>query len=299
MLKEKFIWVNGKFIPWGKANIHILNHSLHYGSAVFEGIRFYKTEKGVAIFRLSDHLNRLFYSAKTMGMNILYSKKQLTKTILDLIKKNKLTSGYIRPIVFYGSKMGLNPIGADINIVIACWSWEKYLDKEVVKVKISSYLRLHPQSSAMGAKISGHYFNSILATLEVKKQGFDEALLLDYKGNIAEGPGENIFFVKNKIFYTPPSDSILSGITRDTIMTLLKDLGYQIKEKNIKPIELKNFNEAFFTGTAVEITGIGQINKIKIGNNREGTLTKTLKENYNKIVRGEIKKYEKWLTYIK
>lgn len=299
MLNVKYIWLNGKFIPFEKGNVHLLTHSLHYGSSVFEGIRFYKTQKTSAIFRLNEHLDRLFFSAKTMGMNIAYSKNQLANAIIELIKKNKLPSGYIRPIIFYGSKMGLNPIGADLNVAIACWPWGKYLEKEVIKVKISSYLRLHPKTSVMGAKISGHYFNSILATLEAKKAGFDEALLLDYKGNIAEGPGENIFFVKNKILYTPSLGSILPGITRQTIMYLAKDLGYKIKEKNIKPKDLKKFDEAFFTGTAAEITAIGQIDKIKIGNGKEGAITKILKKIFYKTIQGEIKKYEKWLTYIK
>lgn len=297
MFKTNFIWFNGKFVPWAKAKIHILNHSLHYGSAVFEGIRCYLAKNDTAVFRLNKHLDRLFFSAKTMGIKIPYSKHFLYETILQLIKKNELKSGYIRPIIFYGDKMGLNPVGAEINVAIACWPWGKYLEKEVIKIKISSYLRLHPKNSAMEAKISGHYFNSILATLEAKKHNFDEALLLDYKGNIAEGPGENIFFIKGKTLYTPSLGSILPGITRNTIIVLAKNLNYSVEEKNIKPIDIKKFDEAFFTGTAAEITAIGQIDKIKIGNGNEGAATKILRETYHKVVRGEIRKYKKWLSY--
>ncbi len=298
MLKTKFIWLNEKFIPWEKATLHLLTHSLHYGSAVFEGIRFYETEKGPAVFRLVEHLNRLFLSAKTMEMKIPYSRNQLSKAILELIKKNNLKSGYLRPIIFYGQKMGLDPRGADLNTAIACWEWGRYLEKEIVKVKISKFQRISSMSSEMKAKISGHYFNSILASLEAKKDGFDEALLLDYQGNIAEGPGENIFFVKKKILYTPKHGTILPGITRDSVIKIAKNLGYKIIEKDIKPKEIKNFDEAFFTGTAVEITAIGQIDKLKISQGKEGEITKKLKEKYHKITEAEEKKYQKWLSYV-
>lgn len=294
----KFVWMDGKFIKGGKAVVPLLTHSLHYGSAVFEGIRFYETKDGSAVFRLSDHIKRLFYSAKIMGMKIPYTERDICDETLDLITKNKITSGYIRPIIFYGSKMGLDPREAEVHIAIACWPWGKYLDKEVVKVKIAPFIRIHPKSSIMGAKISGHYANSILATLDAKKAGYDEALLLDYKGNIAEGPGENIFFVKGNTLYTPPSDSILSGITRDTVKALARDLGYTVIEENIKPSDIKKFDEAFFTGTAAEITAIGRIGTIRIGTGCEGVVTKNIRESYHRLIHGELTSHKNWLVYV-
>jgi len=289
--------MNGGFVSGAKASVPLLTHSLHYGSAVFEGIRFYETKNGPAVFRLEDHIKRLFYSAKVMGMNIPYSQKELCDAVLTLIVKNKLTSGYIRPIVFYGSKMGLDPTGADVNVAIACWPWGKYLAKEVIKVKISKYIRIHPESSDMGAKISGHYANSILSTLEAKKAKYDEALFLDYKGNIAEGPGENIFFVKGNTVYLPSTNAILSGITRNTVMALARDLGYEVIEKDIKPRDIKKYNEAFFTGTAAEITAIGNIDGEIVGIGKEGVVTKNIRETYQRLVSGEYPRHKNWLSY--
>ncbi|MBU4216373.1 branched-chain amino acid transaminase [Candidatus Parcubacteria bacterium] len=293
-----FIWLNGKFIDSSKATVPILNHSLHYGSAVFEGIRCYDTADGPAIFRLKDHIDRLFYSAKTIGMEVPYSKGDILEATKVLIKKNKLKECYIRPIIFYGEKMGLLPVGAPVHFAIAAWSWGKYLEKDSVSIKISPYVRIHPQSSVMGAKISGHYSNSIIAALDAKKSGFDEALLLDYKGNIAEGPGENIFFVKGKKVFTPKRDSILPGLTRDSVIRILKDKKFAVVEKNIRPAEIKNFEEAFFTGTAVEINAIGKIDNKLIGKGNIGTVAKDIKESYADIVRGKIPKYRKWLDFI-
>lgn len=294
----KFVWMDGAFVKGEKATVPLLTHSLHYGSAVFEGVRFYETVKGPAVFRLNDHIKRLLYSAKVMGMKIPFTQKELVDATLELIAKNKLTSGYIRPIVFYGSKMGLDPRGADVRVAIACWPWGKYLAKEVVKIKTSPYMRIHPKSSVMTAKISGHYANSILATIDAKNKGYDEALLLDYKGNIAEGPGENIFFVKGKVIVTPPTDSILPGLTRDTVKTLARNLGYKIVEKHIKPNDIIKFDEAFFTGTAAELTAIGDIDATKIGAGKEGGVTKEIREMYHRLVRGELPRYEKWLAYV-
>lgn len=298
MSSPRFIWLNGKFIPFKQAKIHLLTHSLHYGSAVFEGIRFYETKKGPAVFRLEDHLARLFLSAQTMEMKLRWTKNQLLKIILQLIQKNKLRSGYVRPIIFYGQKMGLDPAAANVNVGLAAWPWKKYLAKEVVKVKISSWRRLHPKTCSMAAKISGYYFNSVLATLEAKKAGYDEAILLDNHGYIAEGPGENIFFVKSQTIYTPRPQSILCGITRHTVIDLAKNLEYPVLEKNFRSTDLKNINESFFTGTAAEITAIGQIDKIKINQGKEGNVTHRLKKAYNMATRGEIKKYQNWLTYV-
>ena len=220
-MKSKYIWINQKLLDYGDAQFHVLNHGLHYGTGVFEGIRFYKTSKGPAVFRLKDHIDRFIFSAKTMGMDIPYSKKDICEAVKRTIKENKLEEGYIRPIAFWGSKMGLVPEGADLNVVIAAWSWGKYLKKEVVDVVISDIIRMHPSSSVMSAKISGNYANSVLASNEAKKKGFDEALLLDYEGYIAEGPGENIFFVKDNQLHTPEKGTILPGITRETVMELV------------------------------------------------------------------------------
>ena len=298
LMITKFVWMDGKFVKGEKAVVPLLTHSLHYGSAVFEGIRFYETKDGPAVFRLNDHIKRLFYSANIMGMKIPYTEKEICDATLKLVAKNGFASGYIRPIVFYGSKMGLDPRGVEVRVAIACWPWGKYLDKEVIKVKTSTLMRIHPKSSVMGAKISGHYANSILSTLDAKKANYDEALLLDYKGNIAEGPGENIFFVKGKTLYTPPPDSILPGITRDAINVLARDLGYAVVEKNIKPVDIKKFDEAFFTGTAAEITAIGRIDMTKIGAGYEGAVTKNIRELYHRLVRGELSSHKNWLVYV-
>lgn len=299
MKKTRYIWFNNKLVKWDEAKVHLLTHSLHYGSAAFEGIRFYNTERGPAVFRLKEHIDRFLNSAEVLGMKLPFSKNQLIKTTLNLIKKNKIKQGYIRPIAFFGyGKMGLSPIGVPLNVAIAVWPWGRYLEKDIVKVKTSSFCRLFPKSGVMGAKISGHYFNSILATLEAKKFGFDEALLLDYKGFVAEGPGENIFIVKNKKIITPKKRTILPGITRQTVITLAKDLGYKVVEKNIKLPELKRADECFFVGTAAEVSPIGQIDKVKICKGEIGPITRELQELYKLVVTDKIKKYQKWLTYI-
>lgn len=295
--KADSIWHNGKLISSSRATFHLLNHSLHYGSAVFEGIRCYDTPKGPAIFRLKEHIDRLFHSAETMGMKIPYLKKEIISAVKMVVSKNNLKECYIRPIVFYGEKMGLSPIGAPLHIAIAAWPWGKYLGHDGVSVHISKFIRIHPSSSVMTAKISGHYSNSIIASIEAKKVGADEALLLDFKGNVAEGPGENIFLVKNKTIYTPREGTILPGITRNSIMKIAKDLKYKVIEKDIKPSELKNFDEAFFSGTAAEISTIGRIDKIIF--KKESVVAKNIQEIYLNSVRGKIKKYEKWLDYVK
>ena len=294
-----YIWLNGKVISFEDARVHILNHSLHYGSGVFEGIRCYETSRGPAVFRLEDHIKRLYKSAEAMQMKIPYSQEEIIAATLEIIRKNNLIECYIRPLVFYGSKMGLDPAGSEINVMIAAWPWGKYLSKEAVKVKISDFTRIHPKSSVMTAKISGHYANSILASTDAKNHGFDEALLLDYKGNIAEGPGENIFFVKDKQLFTPNKGSILPGITRATSIEIAqRELGMRVKEKDIKSDEIKDFSEAFFVGTAVEVNAIGQINDLKLTGEKEGEVTKKIRELYLDIVHGKVKTYDKWLNLV-
>jgi len=303
----KSIWVNGKFVPWNAAKIHVLTHTLHYGAGVFEGLRLYETPQGPAIFRLKDHTKRLFNSAKAIGMKIPFSEQQINEAIVETVKKNNLQSGYIRPIAFYGyGIMGLDPNNAKVDVAIACWPWGKYLPA-AVKVKISPFIRIHPKSTDAAAKITGHYINSILATREAKLAGFDEALLLDYKGNIAEGPGENFFMVKRKTLYTPKLGDkistkhsehklgyILPGITRASIIVIAKNAGYKVIEKDIKPREAIHADEAFLTGTAAEITPIRQINDTKI---KIGLVTEDLKFRFEDIVHGKDKRYSRWLNY--
>jgi len=293
------VWFNGKIINWEEAKIHLLCHCLHYGSGVFEGIRAYQTvDNRGAVFRLKDHIKRLFKSAKALKMKIPYSLSQIEKAILQLLRKNKLKEAYIRPIAFFGGeKIGLYPKDVKVFVGILTVPFGKYLGEEGVKVKISSFIRFHPKSVVSEAKVCGYYVNSIFATTEAKQKGFDEALLLDWRGFVAEGPGENIFIVKNKVLMTPKLNCILPGITRDTVIKLAKDMRIKVKEKDISLKELKNCDEAFFTGTAAEVTPIFQIDRKKINKGREGEITRKIRETYEKVVRGEIKKYRFWLTY--
>ena len=299
MKSTKYIWMDGKFKKWKDAKIHIICHTLHYGAGAFEGIRFYNTPDGPAVYRLKEHIQRLYYSAKSIGMKIPYSQKEMIEVTLKLLKKNKIKAGYIRHLIYYGyGKMGLYPKGAPVNVSIACWPWGAYLEGDTITVKTSKYIRIHPDSLVADAKICGHYVNSILASLEVHKEGYGEALFLDYKGNVAEGPGENIFMVKNGVIYTPPLGTILAGITRNSVITLAKDLGYKTVEKNLKLKDLYNADELFFTGTAAEITAIISLDKKKIANGKKGPVTTKIRKEYLKIVKGQNPKYKKWLSYI-
>jgi len=298
MIKTKYIWFNGRFIRWEEAKIHILTHALHYGSGVFEGIRCYKTQNGPAVFRLKEHIDRLFNSARFLKMKIPFKKEEFKKAIIRLIKLNKIEECYIRPIVFYSyGKMGLNPKGANIDCAIILWGWGKYL-KDEVKVKISKFIRLHPKSVISTAKVCGYYINSIFATFDSEESKFDESILLDYRGFVAEGPGENIFIIKKGVVYTPKLGSILPGITRDSIIKIANDLKIKVIEKDISVRELKNCDEAFFTGTAAEITSIVKIDEKIIGNGHSGEITKILKNKFYQIVRGGDKKYKNWLAYV-
>ncbi|MBI5787959.1 MAG: branched-chain amino acid transaminase [Candidatus Schekmanbacteria bacterium] len=293
------IWLNGKIIDWDDAKIHVLTHALHYSSGVFEGVRFYATPKGPAVFRLEEHTKRLFYSAGVLEMELPYSAEGINKAVTDLIRINKIKSGYIRPIAYYSyGRMGLNPSGIPVDVCVAIWPWGKYLGKDAVQVKTSKYIRIHPKSVISDAKICGYYINSILASLEVKRAGYDEALLLDYQGNVAEGPGENIFWIKNGKLFTVPPGSILLGITRDSVKTLARDMGMQVEETQITLDKLKKADEVFFTGTAAEITGVGQIDDTLIGDGHLGKITAGLRDRYLKIVGGQDEKYAHWLSYV-
>ncbi len=295
----KYIWMDGKFVAWKNATIHLITHTFHYGAGAFEGVRFYDTPNGTAVFRLKDHTKRLFYSAKAIGVKMPYSQKAINEAILTLLKKNKVKGGYIRPIVWYGAgHMGVNPINAPVNVAIASWPWGAYLAHESIKMMTSSFIRIHPKSTVSDAKINGHYANSIQAILEVKKKGYDEALFLDYKGNVAEGAAENVFMVKKNVLITPPKGSILPGITRESIMTVAKGLGYKVQEKTIKLKDLYAADEVFLTGTAAEVTPVRLIDKKKIGSGKPGPVTKALNVAFMDIVQGKNPKYKKWLTYV-
>jgi branched-chain amino acid aminotransferase len=298
MEETKLIWMDGKLVKWEDAKIHVLTHSLHYGSAVFEGIRFYEAENGKpAVFRLKEHVARLFKSAAAFGMKAAFSEEEISKAILDTIKANEIKAGYIRPLIYFGyGKMGLGLQGAPVNVSIAVWSWGAYLGEKPVRVKTSNFMRIHPKTSFMEAKISGHYVNSILASEEVKAKGYDEALLLDYEGNVAEGPGENFFIVKNSVMITPKLGSILAGITRDSIIKIAKDNGIKVEERKLKLEEVYGADEAFMTGTAAEVTPLESVDDKKIGNGSR-PITEKLKQIYLDAVKGRNKKYESWLSY--
>jgi branched-chain amino acid aminotransferase len=300
MQETEFIWLNGKLVKWNEARIHVLTHALHYGSGAFEGIRCYKTEKGPAVFRLKEHLGRLFASFSIFKIEIPYSKEEIEKAILDTVKVNKLEEGYIRPIIFFGyGAMGLQNLHkAELNTAIVCWPWPAYLGGKAVRVKVSKYIRIHPKSLEADKKITGHYVNSILASLEAKESGYDEALLLDSEGNICEGPGENFFIIKDSIIKTPPlKGQILPGITRDSVIRIAQDFGYSINEQNITLKEALEADEAFFTGTAAEVTPIASIDDKEIGSGKVGEVTKKLQEAYLDAVHGRTPRYENWLSY--
>lgn len=296
------IWMDGEFVDWKDAKVHVLTHALHYGSGVFEGIRCYSTKKGPAVFRFREHLERLFASAKVYYMGMPYSLEELRRATKELIKINELDACYIRPIAFRGyGEMGLNPLNSVVNVSIAVWPWGAYLGEEGIKngirCNISSYQRISPNILPPLAKCTGQYVNSILAKVESLKAGYDEAIMLDYRGMVSEGPGENIFVVKNgKISTTPEHASILRGITRASAMEIAEDLGYEVTERDLTRGSLLAADEVFFTGTAAEITPIREIDGIEIG--KPGPVTRKIQDKFYKIVRGEEPKYEKWLDFV-
>ncbi len=293
--------MDGKFVQWKNAKIHVISHALHYGSAVFEGIRVYNTKKGPAIFRLKEHVKRFVHSMKAIGMDLPFTEKELFEACVETVKKNKIKDGYLRPLAYYGyGKMGLNPTGAPVNVLIAVWPWTNYLSEDpAIKIKISKYIRLHNKSIERTAKVSGYYANSLLASLEVRAQGFHEALFVDYNGNVAEGPGQNIFMVKKGKIYTPTKEHILAGLTRDSVMQFAKDKGVKITEKNLKPKDFYSADEVFLVGTATEVAPVKQMDKHKIAKGKIGPVTEEFHKLYLDVVTGKEPKYEKWLTYIK
>lgn len=300
--KAKYIWVNGKFVEWDEAKVHILTHALHYGSGVFEGIRAYATKKGTAVFRLTDHMKRFFKSAKVYFMDIPYTLEELVEATKELIRRNNLESCYIRPIAFRGyGEMGLFPLKCPIDVAIAAWTWGAYLGEEGIRngirVKISSFRRIDPNTLPPAAKATGQYINSILAKIEAVNDGYDEAILLDTKGVVSEGSGENVFIVRDGKLITPTtSSSILEGITRDSILTLAHEMGIEVLEREIVRSDLYWADEAFLTGTAAEVVPIREVDNRPIG--EPGPITKKLQEAFYAVIRGEDIKHEKWLEYV-
>ena len=301
--RDGLIWYDGKMVDWRDAKLHVLTHSLHYGMAVFEGVRAYQTPAGTAIFRLAEHTRRLFNSAKIFQMNVPYTFDQIAQAQKDTVRLNKLDSCYIRPIIWIGSeKMGVSAKGNTIHASIAVWPWGAYLGEDGIskgiRVKTSSYSRHHVNVSLVRAKASGYYINSILANQEVTAHGYDEALLLDTDGYVSEGSGENVFIVKDGRLVTPDLASCLDGITRDAVLTMARDLGIEVIEKRITRDEMYCADEAFFIGTAAEITPIRELDDRTIGEGRRGPVTERLQSLFFDVVAGKSEKYKHWLTLV-
>lgn len=301
--RDGFIWYDGKLVDWRDATTHVLTHTLHYGMGVFEGVRAYETANGPAIFRLQDHTDRLFRSAKILGMALPFSKEEINQAHIDVVKANQLKSCYFRPMAFYGSgKLGVAPKKDDVQVIVAAWPWGAYLGEEGlekgIRVKTSSFTRHHVNITMCKAKANGNYMNSILANNEATADGYDEALLLDVDGFVAEGSGENIFIVRKGKLYTPDLTSALEGITRDTIVQLATEMGLQIIEKRITRDEVYSADEAFFTGTAAEVTPIRELDRRSIGEGSRGPITAELQKRYFACVKGEDATRADWLTYI-
>ncbi|MFV2060214.1 MAG: branched-chain amino acid transaminase [Gammaproteobacteria bacterium] len=301
--RDGVIWFDGEMVPWREAQVHVLTHTLHYGLGVFEGVRAYDAEKGTAIFRLQAHTDRLFDSAKILGMAIPYDKQTILDAQKAAVRDNKLKSAYLRPMCFYGAEgMGIRADNLKVHTIVATWEWGSYLGEDGmtkgIRIKTSSLTRHHVNISMCKAKANGHYINSILALQEAMQDGYDEALLLDVEGFVAEGSGENIFMIKNDVIYTPELTSALAGITRDTINHLAEDLGYQVKEKRITRDEIYVCDEAFFTGTAAEVTPIRELDNRTIGNGGRGPITEKIQSRYFDLVHGRLDKYHDWLDYI-
>ncbi len=298
------IWMDGAMVEWRDAKIHVLTHTLHYGCGAFEGVRAYKTDKGPAIFRLQEHTERLFNSAKILRMAIPFTQAQLNQAQIDVVRENKLESAYIRPLTWIGSKrLGVSPKGNTIHLMVAAWLWGAYLGEEGlqrgIRVKTSSFTRHHVNITMTQAKAVSNYTNSILANMEATEDGYDEALLLDVSGFVSEGAGENLFVVKHGVIYTPDlSAGALNGITRNTILHIAKDLGLEVVQKRITRDEVYISDEAFFTGTAVEVTPVRELDRIAIGTGSRGPITEKIQAAFFDIVNGRNPKYAHWLTLV-
>ncbi len=298
------IWMDGEFVPWGEANVHVLTHTLHYGLGVFEGIRCYRTGDGrSAVFRLSDHVRRLFDSAHINLMRIPFEQAQLEQASLECLRRNHLEQGYIRPLVFIGDgEMGLNPGNNAVRVAIIAWAWGRYLGEAAletgIRAKVSTFSRHHVNAKMTKGKTCGDYVNSILAKREALLDGYDEAVMLDTQGLVSEASGENIFLVRNERVYTPPLPTILDGITRNAVIQIARDKGIEVVEAAFTRDELYIADELFLTGTAAEVTPIREVDRRTIGAGQRGPMTKTLQSAFFDVVGGRERKYERWLSYV-
>jgi len=302
--RDGFIWMDGQMVAWREAKIHVLSHTLHYGCGAFEGVRAYNTVSGTAIFRLREHTERLFNSAKILRMKIPFTLEEVMQAQLEVVRINKLESCYLRPLIWLGSeKLGVSPKGNKVHLMIAAWAWGAYLGEEGIKrgirVKTSSYSRHHPNITMVHAKAVSNYTNSILANMEATDDGYDEALLLDPTGFVSEGAGENLFIVRQGKVYTPDSSAgALNGITRNTVFAISQDLGLELKEKPITRDEIYIADEAFFTGTAAEVTPIRELDHVQIGTGSRGPVTEKIQSAFFDIVNGRNAKYATWLSKV-
>jgi len=299
--RDGVIWLDGEMVDWREAKVHVLTHTLHYGMGVFEGVRAYETAEGPAIFRLQEHTDRLFNSAKILNMDIPFSKEQLNEAQIRAVRENNLNSAYLRPMCFYGSEgMGLRADGLKTHVMVAAWAWGAYLGDDGlnkgIRIKTSSFTRHHVNVTMCKAKANGNYMNSMLALQEALRDGYDEAMLLDVDGFVAEGSGENIFLVRNGVIYTPDLTSALDGITRNTIFHLAQECGLDIVEKRITRDEVYIADEVFFTGSAAEVTPIREVDNRTIGNGGRGPITEKLQSMYFDVVHGRTDAHKEWLT---
>ena len=296
--------MDGEFVPWDEATVHVLSHGLHYGSGVFEGIRAYETPTGTAVFRLIEHMERLHRSAKAYAIPLRFGVEELVQASRKLLVDNELEAGYIRPLAFYGlGSIGLNPAGAEVRVIIAAWRWGAYLGEEGLKngirTRVSSWRRIDQSTLNTNAKGTGGYLNSILAKQEAVRDSYDEAILLNNQGYVAEGSGENIFVVKDGVVTTPPvSAGILEGITRDSVMTMLRDDGHHVQEANLIRSDLYYADEIFFTGSAAEVTPVREVDDRAVGDGRPGPVTRTAQDLFEKAVTGRLEAYNHWLDYV-
>lgn len=303
--KEKWIWMDGEFVEWDQANVHVLSHTLHYGYGAFEGIRSYRHDDGKsAVFRLSEHVDRLFQSSHLLELGLPYAREEVGQACIQTLARNALSQGYVRPLVYLGAgEVGVYPGDEpDVHLAIATWKWGAYLGPEALKsgirVKVSTYTKFHVNSVLVKGKVVGHYVNSVLAKMEAKREGYSEGILLDHQGYVAEGSGENIFLVRGRTIVTPDNGStILGGITRDSVITLARDLGYSVEETRLTRNDLYTADEVFFTGTAAEITPIREIDRRSVGAGKPGAVTLELQQAFFDVVAGRNRSYDGWMTY--
>lgn len=298
------IWMDGRMVAWQDAKIHILTHGLHYGSGVFEGVRAYETDHGPAIFRLEDHIKRLFNSAKIFMMDIPFTQDEIIEASRNIVKENNLKSCYMRPIVYLGyGEMGLNPLACDVSVAIAAWPWGAYLGEEGtmngIRLKISSWQRHHPNAMPPAAKGTGMYMNSSMAKVEAVKAGYDEAVLMSAQGFVSECTGENLFVIRNGVIYTPPASAgALEGITQSSVVRIAKDLGYEVEVENLLRSDLYTADEIFLCGTAAEVVPVSSVDDRITGVGSPGEITKAIQSTYHEAVRGRLDRYKDWVSYV-